>query len=27
MTPDGGIPDDEALANSVDQFTRRLGLG
>ena len=26
MTPDGGVPDDDALANSVDQFTRRLGL-
>jgi uncharacterized protein YidB (DUF937 family) len=27
MTPDGGMPDDDALANSVDQFARRLGLG
>jgi len=26
MTPDGGVPDDDALANSVDQFSRRLGL-
>ena len=27
MTPDGDVPDDGALANSVDQFARRLGLG
>jgi uncharacterized protein YidB (DUF937 family) len=26
MTPDGGVPDDDALANSVDAFSRRLGL-
>jgi len=26
MTPDGGVPDDDALANSVDAFARRLGL-
>ena len=26
MTPDGGVPDDDALASSVDQFARRLGL-
>ena len=27
MTPNGGVPDDDALASSVDQFARRLGLG
>ncbi len=27
MTPDGDVPDDNALANSVDQFVRRLGMG
>jgi len=26
MTPDGGVPDDNALASSVDAFARRLGL-
>jgi uncharacterized protein YidB (DUF937 family) len=26
MTPDGGVPDDDTLANSVDQFARRFGL-
>jgi len=26
MTPEGGVPDDDALANSVDAFSRRLGL-
>ena len=26
MTPDGQVPDAEALANSVDDFARRLGL-
>jgi uncharacterized protein YidB (DUF937 family) len=26
MTPDGGVPDDDALASSVDAFARRLGL-
>ena len=26
MTPDGGVPDDAALASSVDAFARRLGL-
>ena len=26
MTPDGGVPDPDALANSVDDFARRLGL-
>jgi len=26
MTPDGGVPDDDALASSVDVFSRRLGL-
>ena len=27
MTPEGDVPDDGALASSVDQFARRLGLG
>ncbi len=27
MTPEGNVPDDGALASSVDQFARRLGLG
>jgi uncharacterized protein YidB (DUF937 family) len=26
MTPDGAVPDPDALANSVDDFARRLGL-
>jgi hypothetical protein len=26
MTPDGQVPDPDALANSVDDFARRLGL-
>jgi uncharacterized protein YidB (DUF937 family) len=26
MTPDGDVPDDTALSNSVDDFARRLGL-
>ena len=26
MTPDGGMPDDDALTSSVDDFARRLGL-
>ena len=26
MTPDGGVPDDDARASSVDVFSRRLGL-
>jgi uncharacterized protein YidB (DUF937 family) len=26
MTPDGAVPDADALANSVDDFARRLGL-
>ncbi|MGH7306070.1 MAG: YidB family protein [Candidatus Rokuibacteriota bacterium] len=27
VTPDGDVPDDNALGNSVDQFVRRLELG
>jgi uncharacterized protein YidB (DUF937 family) len=27
VTPDGSVPDGDALANSVDDFARRLGLG
>jgi uncharacterized protein YidB (DUF937 family) len=27
VTPDGAVPDPDALANSVDDFARRLGLG
>jgi uncharacterized protein YidB (DUF937 family) len=27
MTPDGNVPDDGTLANSVDDFARRFGLG
>jgi hypothetical protein len=26
VTPDGKVPDADALANSVDDFARRLGL-
>jgi uncharacterized protein YidB (DUF937 family) len=27
VTPDGTVPDPDALANSVDDFARRLGMG
>jgi uncharacterized protein YidB (DUF937 family) len=27
VTPDGTVPDPDSLANSVDNFARRLGMG